>query len=68
MAGMVAARSATSYRGAYKALREAGKPPKVAIIAIGRRVAVLANALLRDDTLFKDSNVVDPSSHPSKAG
>jgi len=30
------------------ALREAGKPPKVAITAIMRKLVILANALIRD--------------------
>jgi transposase len=31
----------------YQAMRSAGKPPKVAITAIMRKLAILANALLR---------------------
>ncbi len=49
MAGMVAARTQPVFKTAYKAMRDAGKPPKVAIIAVGRRVALLANALLREE-------------------
>ncbi|MEP3437831.1 MAG: IS110 family transposase, partial [Hoeflea sp.] len=30
-------------------LRERGKPPKVAITALMRKLVVLANALIRDD-------------------
>jgi transposase len=33
----------------YESLRQAGKAPKVAIIAVMRKIIVLANALLRDD-------------------
>jgi len=32
----------------YQALVAAGKPPKVAITAIMRKLAILANALLRE--------------------
>jgi transposase len=32
----------------YQALRAAGKPPKVALVAIMRKLLILANALLRD--------------------
>ena len=66
MAGMVAARSSPAFKGTYKALREAGKPPKVAIIAMGRRVALLANALLREDKLFADSELVKPAEAAQK--
>lgn len=33
----------------YEALRAAGKPPKLALTAIMRKLLILANALLRDD-------------------
>ena len=58
---MVAARTEPVFKATYKAMREAGKPPKVAIIAMGRRVALLANALLRRDELFGDSKLIDPA-------
>ena len=32
----------------YEALLAAGKPPKVALIAIMRKLLILANALIRD--------------------
>ncbi len=35
----------------------AGKPAKVAIVASGRRLVVLANALVRDDTTFEASKL-----------
>ncbi|MBP7241329.1 MAG: IS110 family transposase [Amaricoccus sp.] len=55
MAGMVAARCDPRFRAAYRALRDAGKPPKVAIIATGRRLATIANALIREDITFEKS-------------
>ncbi|GGF79005.1 hypothetical protein GCM10011402_34560 [Paracoccus acridae] len=33
----------------YKTLSDAGKPAKVAITAVMRKLIVLANALIRDD-------------------
>ncbi len=55
MAGLVAARACPTFRGPYKAMREAGKPAKVAIVATGRRLVVLANALIREDKTFPES-------------
>jgi transposase len=37
---------------AYKALRAAGKPPKLALIAIARKLLVTANAMVRDQQTF----------------
>ena len=67
MAGMVAARTEPVFKATYKAMREAGKPPKVAIVAMGRRVALLANALLREDKLFGDSKLIKPT-EPAQEG
>ena len=36
-------------------MREAGKPPKLAIVATGRRLVTIANALIRDDITFDRS-------------
>lgn len=58
MAGMVAARSHPHFRAQYRALREAGKPPKVAIIAVGRRLVTIANALIREDKTFDESRLM----------
>ncbi len=35
----------------YQALLDAGKPPKVALTAVMRKLVVLANALLQQDRL-----------------
>ncbi|MGX5774192.1 IS110 family transposase [Methylorubrum zatmanii] len=59
MAGMVAARACPAFTAPYKAMREAGKPAKVAIVATGRRLVVLANALVRDDKTFAESDVAN---------
>jgi transposase len=55
MAGMVASRCDPRFKAAYRALREAGKPPKVAIVATGRRLVTIANALIREDKTFDQS-------------
>jgi transposase len=52
MAGMVAARCHPRFKAPYRAMREAGKPPKVAIVATGRHLVVIANALIREDITF----------------
>lgn len=56
MAGMVAARCDPRFKASYRAMREAGKPPKVAIVATGRRLVTIANALLREGIPFGQSN------------
>ena len=55
MAGMVAARCDPRFKAAYRTMREAGKPPKVAIVATGRRLVTIANALIREDITFDRS-------------
>ena len=55
MAGMVAARCDPRFTAPYRALRDAGKRPKVAIVAIGRRIVTIANALIREDITFEHS-------------
>jgi transposase len=55
MAGMVAARCHPRFRAQYQAMRAAGKPPKVAIVATGRRLVTIANALIREDKTFDES-------------
>jgi transposase len=57
MAGMVAARCHPQFRAQYRAMRAAGKPAKVAIVATGRRLVTLANALLREDKTFAESRL-----------
>jgi transposase len=37
----------------YLRLRAAGKPAKVALIAIARKLLITANAVLRDKTAFQ---------------
>lgn len=49
MPALVALRINPDLRRKYQALKEAGKPSKVAIVAIMRKLIVLANALIRDN-------------------
>jgi len=48
MPALVAVRFDAAMRTKYEALLAAGKPPKVALVAIMRKLLILANALLRD--------------------
>lgn len=52
MAAVAAARSHDRFRTMYLRLRAAGKPAKVALIAIARKLLVTANAVLRDKVAF----------------
>lgn len=49
MAGLVASRCDPRFRAEYKAMRADGKPAKVAIIAVARKLLVLANSLVKHD-------------------
>jgi len=49
MPALVAARFNPDLKASFAAMIAAGKPPKLAITALMRRLVVLANALLRDD-------------------
>ena len=48
MPALVAVRFNADLKAKYDALRSAGKPPKVALTAIMRKLVILANALVRD--------------------
>ena len=48
MAALVAARCNSVLRDFYQRLRAAGKPPKLALIAVARKLLVTLNAILRD--------------------
>ena len=48
MPALVAIRFNPPLKAKYQALRQAGKPAKVAIVAIMRKLIITANALLRD--------------------
>lgn len=48
MAALSAARSDPGFKAQYLAMRAAGKPAKVAIIAIARKLVVIANSILKE--------------------
>ncbi len=52
MPALVACRFNEDSRAMYQKLVEAGKPAKIAITAVMRKLVVLANALLRDNRLW----------------
>ena len=52
MPAMVAARFDADMKIRLESLTKAGKPAKIAITAVMRKLVVLANALLRDDRLW----------------
>jgi transposase len=49
MPALVAIRHNPQLKEKYEALRQAGKPAKVAIVAIMRKIVIVANALIRDN-------------------
>lgn len=53
MAALSAARSDKGFKTEYLAMRQAGKPAKVALIAIARRLVVAANSMLKADQPWK---------------
>lgn len=53
MAAVAAARCNPHFKRFYQRLRDAGKPAKVAIIAVARKLLVTANAVLRDNVAFQ---------------
>ncbi len=54
MAALSASRCAPDMRELYQRLRDRGKPHRVALVAVMRRLAVTANALLRDRRVWED--------------
>jgi len=55
MPALVACRFNKDSRALYQRLVKAGKPPKIAITAVMRKLVVLANALLRKDRLWAEN-------------
>ena len=56
MAALKAVRHHPRFKQIYLDLRAAGKPAKVALVAIARRIVVLANTLIRQDITFDQAN------------
>jgi len=50
LAALSAVRSDNGFKREYQAMRQAGKPAKVALIAIARRIVVAANSMLKTDS------------------
>ncbi len=55
MPALVAARFNPDLKARFAAMTTAGKPAKVAITSVMRRLVVLANALLRDDRTWAET-------------
>lgn len=49
LAALNAVRAEAGFKAQYQAMRAAGKPPKVALIAVARKLLVAANAMLKAD-------------------
>jgi transposase len=56
MAALAAARCNPPLAAFYKRLRQAGKPAKLALTALMRKLVLLANTLLRQDRLWTQTN------------
>jgi transposase len=54
MGALVAARHNPDLRPEYQAMRRAGKPAKVALVALARKLVVLANALVKADAIYQN--------------
>jgi len=63
IAGLVASRCNPRFRADYRAMRAAGKPAKVAIVAIARKLLVLANTLVKNDSLYDPNRADDTGTH-----
>lgn len=57
MAAVAASRSHSQLGAFYNTLRAAGKPPKLAFVAIARKILTIANAIIRDDKPFQLTSV-----------
>jgi transposase len=53
LAALTAARFNADMRAFYNRLRAAGKPPKAALIAVARKLVVLANTLISHDRMWQ---------------
>lgn len=63
MAGLVASRADPRARADYLVSRATGKPAKVAIIAVARKLLVRANALIRDNQLYDPNRAPATQTH-----
>ena len=60
MSALVAVRHDPVQKAAYQALRAQGKPAKVALVAIARRILVTANAILKTKQPYNPNFRLDP--------
>jgi transposase len=60
MSALVAVRHDRTLKDAYLSLRAQGKPAKVALVAIARRILVTANAVLKTKTPYGPPKTLDP--------
>lgn len=58
MATLAAIRSNAGIRAFYQRLRQAGKPPKVALVACMRKVLTILNAMVRTHTRWHEQPIV----------
>ena len=56
LAAMNGARFNPVLKAFYLRLREAGKPPKLAFIALARKLLTILNAMVRDRTTWQQAN------------
>lgn len=59
-AAVVAIRHCPPMKELYARLKQRGKPSKVALVAVARKILVLANALIRTMTPYRPANSVCP--------
>ena len=55
LAALSATRFNADMKAFYKRLIDNGKPPKVALIAVARKLVVLANTLVSEDRIWQPS-------------
>jgi transposase len=59
MAAVSAIRCNPTFKAFYRRLVEAGKPRKIAIVAVARKLIVLANSIVKADTPWQPINSLD---------
>lgn len=64
LAALSSARCESGFRAEYQAMRAAGKPAKVALIAIARRLVTVANAMLKEDRPWERPPAAPAASAP----
>jgi transposase len=59
MAAVSAIRCNPPFKAFYRRLRDSGKPPKIAIVAVARKLVILANAILRTNQPWNPERGLD---------